>query len=343
MFVRFALATFTALAVISSPTQAGQVAMRATGTVNSASIGGSSPFAGQGIASGNAVDVYWEVNTPGAGASGGLENYAIDAPTFLLKITTSSGVVTRTLGAPTNVLMQNQGADGTRIFGAPLTGGTSLAFEFGDCNGLTYTSTDPLTNLVSLSGQFFCSYNFAITGSGTFIDIDPLTFSIFLPTTGTLYCFGDGTGAACPCGNNASTIAKSGCLSSLGTGGTLRATGVASTSADTISLNGTLIPNGPGLYFQGDTQLPAATPGNGVVFGDGLRCAGGFVIRLAVVTASGGASAYPRPGTDPAVSVKGLVSPGDTRHYQLWYRDSATFCSSAVFNLSNGLTLNWAP
>ena len=159
------------------------------------------------------------------------------------------------------------------------------------------------------------------------------------PFVGTTYCFGDGAGTACPCANNSAVGDKVGCLSSLGTGGKLRAIGAATVGSDTIKLQGSQVPNGPGLYFQGTVQLNA---GNGVVFGDGLRCAGGSIIRLAVISGVANASQYPRIGIDQPVSVQGFCAPGDVRHYQLWYRDSdPVFCSAAVFNLTNALTLTW--
>jgi hypothetical protein len=33
---------------------------------------------------------------------------------------------------------------------------------------------------------------------------------------------------------------------------------------------------------------------------------------------------------------------GGLRTYPSWYRNSASFCTSATFNLSNGLAIQWA-
>ncbi len=38
-----------------------------------------------------------------------------------------------------------------------------------------------------------------------------------------------------------------------------------------------------------------------------------------------------------------LAARGDLKHYQCWYRDAATFCTTSTFNLSNGLSLTWGP
>ncbi len=154
----------------------------------------------------------------------------------------------------------------------------------------------------------------------------------------TAFCPGDGTGTACPCGNNSAVGADEGCLSSLGTGGKLVGAGSASIAADSVVLSGSGMPNSSALYFQGTTQFGG---GAGAVFGDGLRCAGGVVIRLKTVANVGGASQYPQAG-DPSVSVRGLVTMPGTRTYQIWYRNAADFCTPSTFNLSNGLEITWS-
>jgi hypothetical protein len=113
---------------------------------------------------------------------------------------------------------------------------------------------------------------------------------------------------------------------------------VASIAADTLTLLGSGMPNNSLLYFQGTSQLGG---GAGVPFGDGLRCAGGSVLRLATKLNAGGASQYPEPG-DPPVSIRGMCSVGDVRAYQAWYRNAAAFCTSATFNLTNGFAVTWS-
>ncbi len=155
----------------------------------------------------------------------------------------------------------------------------------------------------------------------------------------SLYCFGDGTGTACPCGNSSAPGANEGCLSSLGIGGRLRVNGVPSVSADNLVLVGSQMPNSSALYFQGTIQQSA---GAGSIFGDGKRCAAGTVIRLGTKSNSSGGSTYPS-GADLAVSVKGLVpAAGGIRRYQIWYRNAAAFCTTSTFNLTNGLDVTWS-
>jgi hypothetical protein len=153
------------------------------------------------------------------------------------------------------------------------------------------------------------------------------------------FCFGDGQGTPCPCGNDAAPGSGTGCLSSLGVGALLGATGSASVSADTLVLQGSAMPNASALYFQGTLQVGG---GQGTLFGDGLRCAGGAVLRLGTQTNVLGASHYPEVGDDP-ISIRGAVVPGAVHTYQVWYRNAASFCTAAAFNLTNGVQAVWGP
>lgn len=157
--------------------------------------------------------------------------------------------------------------------------------------------------------------------------------------SGTPFCLGDGSGTACPCGNSSPVGNDAGCLNSLGTGGRLAATGVPSVSNDSLALQGSGMPSSSALYFQGTAQLNG---GAGVVFGDGLRCAGGSVLRLGIESNVNGNSQYPSAG-DPSVSVRGQVTAPGARSYQIWYRNSASFCTPQAFNLSNGYQVTWGP
>jgi hypothetical protein len=168
---------------------------------------------------------------------------------------------------------------------------------------------------------------------------DPADPTRFPGASGFAYCFGDGTGTTCPCGNASPVGDASGCLNSLGQGGKLVGSGTASLGNDTLVLSGTQMPSSSVLYFQGTTQ-PAG--GFGVAFGDGLRCAGGSVVRLATRTNVAGASQYPAAG-DPPLSIQGQVVVPGSRTYQVWYRNAAVFCTISTFNLTNGWKTVWAP
>jgi hypothetical protein len=153
---------------------------------------------------------------------------------------------------------------------------------------------------------------------------------------GTTDCFGDGSGTPCPCGNGGG--GGQGCRNTSGEGCELFATGSPSIGADDLVLHGLdALPGQPGLFFQGEGPVNG---GNGHAFGDGLRCCGTNVVRLEVVVPDAAGTAT---STD-SISSDGGVAPGDTRCYQLWYRDPAGggVCG-AGFNLSNSYKVGWEP
>ena len=112
--------------------------------------------------------------------------------------------------------------------------------------------------------------------------------------------------------------------------------GSMSISANNLKLTAVgLDPGKPGLYFQGNNRVAG---GSGVHFGDGLRCAGGGVIRLQVRMASDTGESQ----TTASISTIGGVQPGDVKRYQIWYRDPNTSPCGGLFNLSNGMEVTWS-
>ena len=200
---------------------------------------------------------------------------------------------------------------------------SSFAFSF-DITAELQTILDGGGNWLGLRVDPTSSPNFPnILGSGTVL-------TIHTGTPSGAYCFGDGSGAPCPCGN--AGAAGRGCANSASAqGAVLSASGAPSVSGNTLVLSGaSLAPGQPGLYFQGDN---AVAGGAGVPFGDGLRCAGGGVVRIEVVAADAtGASA-----TSIDIAAKTGVTAGQTKRYQLWYRDPNGSPCGTGFNLSNGL------
>lgn len=142
----------------------------------------------------------------------------------------------------------------------------------------------------------------------------------------------------CPCGPGSS---GRGCASSFNSQGAgLSCSGDAHLSSDTFTLAVQGAAPSMLLFFQGTS--PMANP-NGALLGDGIRCAGGSVVRLAVKTITSGVGTYPDIGDVP-VSIRGFVpASGGLRTYQVAYRDSATFCTSSTFNYSNGAAVYWQP
>src|SRR5690606_13801660 len=121
-----------------------------------------------------------------------------------------------------------------------------------------------------------------------------------------------------------------------GVGGRLVASGTTSVAADDLRFTAHDLPVGqPVLLFAGDN---AVAGGAGAVFGDGLRCAGGNVVRLGVRTANAQGLAFWGPGI---VGQAGW-SAGDVRVLQAWFRDPPGPCSSS-FNLTHAMRATVMP
>jgi hypothetical protein len=159
------------------------------------------------------------------------------------------------------------------------------------------------------------------------------------------FCFGDGSSAACPCGNNGAL--GHGCENSSSTGGArVTVSGLPSLSADTLVLTATEErPTAFTIFLQGNLEIAP------VAFGDGLRCAGGSLKRLYNKVASGGAVSAPQGGDLP-ISVRSAalgdtIPSGGIRIYQTYYRDpNAGFCPDppgSTFNASNAYRVTWQP
>ena len=166
-----------------------------------------------------------------------------------------------------------------------------------------------------------------------------MTIQVPAPVGGTPFCFGDGIDLShttpCPCANNGT--AGNGCANSVNASGSnLAASG--STFDDDVVLEGSLMPaTSSCIYLQGD-GLEDTT------FGDGVRCAGGSLIRLRTRTNVAGASTFPDSTDTITLSARGGVVPGSgaVRYYQTYYRNAAAlFCPPETFNVTNGVVVTW--
>lgn len=161
----------------------------------------------------------------------------------------------------------------------------------------------------------------------------PLSLCISDPSTA--FCFGDGNGGPCPCGNNGST--GQGCANSSGVGGSMTAFGTDSVSSDDLTFQAAgLLGGQPALLFSADN---AVNGGNGTIFGDGLRCAGGNVVRLGVQIPS----ALGEANWGPGLGASGGWSGGQTKRFQTWYRDPSGSPCGSSFNLTSGLEVSFTP
>lgn len=150
-------------------------------------------------------------------------------------------------------------------------------------------------------------------------------------------CLGQGFPASCPCQNSAFGQGA-GCTNSTGSGAKLVGTGFASVTQDSVALDATGLPPGSAaVLFQGTSAQSA------VAMGDGLRCAGGTLLRLkTTVAGASGAISFPAPG-DPALGTQGfVVQPGGDRFYQVWYSDAGGPCGTG-YNVTNGVRTTWVP
>ncbi len=177
------------------------------------------------------------------------------------------------------------------------------------------------------------------TGFGAPPVVDMGAFE-YQPPLFRAFCAGDGSlsdhTTDCPCANFGA--AGNGCANSVNaSGANLLATGAA--ASDDVVLQGSGMPaNVACIYLQGDALEDA-------VFGDGVRCAGGALVRLRTKVNAGGASSFPEAGVDTiTLSARGgvAVGSGAVRFYQTYYRNSAAaFCPPETFNASNGWRQVW--
>jgi hypothetical protein len=143
----------------------------------------------------------------------------------------------------------------------------------------------------------------------------------------------DGSLASCPCSNAGNP--DSGCDIQQGTGGVMIDLVAQETTPQnrvTWSGAGFAAANTPTSIVIRAAGLDAGSP---LVFGDGLRCIGTPLVRLAATFASVGVVTHTHG--------HGIGAGSGTFSYQLWFRNTPImFCDpTAAFNLSNGRTLMW--
>ena len=211
-----------------------------------------------------------------------------------------------------------------------------------------WTSTSVVTGATPSTTEFTVpasvppgSYSLYVVVNG--VASDPVSFP---PATSfTSFCFGDGTGASCPCFNLG--LANHGCDNSAATGGAvLVGAGTPSLSLDTVVLTSSgELPSALTIFAQGQLQIAP------LFFGDGLRCVNGSLKRLYTKSAVAGTAIAPGPG-DPSVSARSAalgdsITMGTSRYYYAYYRDpSASFCPAPAgdtFNSSSSVGCTWSP
>jgi hypothetical protein len=145
---------------------------------------------------------------------------------------------------------------------------------------------------------------------------------------------GDGSGAACPCGNVGG--AGEGCANSTGKGVRLHTFGSTSIARDDLYFFATGAPTGiQAKLVVGATTLNA---GLGVPMFAGLRAAGAPLSRIGAPNSFSDGSIYRAPGLQPL----GAWSAGQVRVFQIWYRDASGPCG-ATANFSSAAAVTFTP
>ena len=204
----------------------------------------------------------------------------------------------------------------------------------------------------SISGDGHCVAFISIASNLVPWDTD-FAYDIFLrdrqlvvPAFTSLCEPGSGDVIGCPC-SNPPTGADRGCDNASASGGaSLAASGSTQLSGDGLvfTTSGEM-PSALSVLVQGNAFLPA-----GVVYGQGVRCIGGRVLRLYKKNAESGVIQAPdRMAGDPPVSVQSarkadIIQPGQSRWYAVFYRDPTVLGScpaGSTFNSTQVGEISW--
>jgi len=215
------------------------------------------------------------------------------------------------------------------LLGVP---GLVIADEFdlqndGVLHHVSFVVTDVTDTVGSVASVVFWISGDAIDNQGLGLMFDNVR--VTLEPVGLPVCFGDGSGATCPCLNQGGP--GEGCANSSGVGAILETSGSATVGADDLRLIATQArANTTGMFIQGSSQIAAP-------FRDGILCTGNPTERLEVafLDAGGGAQSM------GSIVSEGSVAPGDTRVYQLWYRDPSLSPCGTGSNLSSAQRVQW--
>lgn len=207
-------------------------------------------------------------------------------------------------------------------------------------------------------------------------DLDPTCISICQQGNGCIFnatvtfdcdsydsvCHGDGGDQQgctdCPCGNNAPAGTVGGCLNGAGQSAHIEGSGIADPFADTLRFEVTgANPNTFGVLASADNLLPnnpmnPCPAGSGIItlFADGLRCVGGNFQRhgsratdnngdIGVTNAGWGEGDGPIGG----LVAQGGFAIGDTRHWQVFYREGVDLVCQTGQNTTDAVSVEVVP
>jgi hypothetical protein len=196
--------------------------------------------------------------------------------------------------------------------GAPWASGT---------NGISNT---PLTWISGPAGLWELRIYDWGNGDSGLISGWTLNGNSYVETSGSGFCFGDGTGPACPCG--ATGAPGEGCMTTSGSGAVLAGSGDGVIGNDSFALFVTGGPaNKPGIFFQGGNQIAN-------LVGDGILCS--------ISDKRYPVNALDANGETTRSNFSAFAAPGQTLNYQYWFRDTENSCGGG-FNFTGGWTLTW--
>jgi hypothetical protein len=152
------------------------------------------------------------------------------------------------------------------------------------------------------------------------------------------FCAGSGAdgsiGVDCPCDNTVPRGTVAGCRNRTGYGASLVPSGNASIAHDTLVLTTSGAPTGShGFFFHGSAARHT------VQLGNGIRCIGSPLVRVAKVASSGGQDSIPPP-TGPTLSQQLNATVGEVMFFQYLYRDLNGTCGYST-NASNAVLVIW--
>lgn len=259
---------------------------------------------------------------------------------------------------------------GTIVVGSPRD--NHVGVEMGSCYVFELTGTTWLqeSKLIPFGGELGDEFGLSVStdgfniGVGSWLDQDTAgphqgSAYAFLIKRGAFktFCFGDGGDQMgckdCPCSNNSKQGSLGGCLNSSGLSGRIGYFGVPSVSNDTLRFEAlSCSPQTFALLTAADNQLPAmgmCPPGSGIVqvaLLDGLRCAGGNFQRHGTrATDSQGDVGITNNGWGPpsgppiGIIAQGGYSAGQTRHFQIIYREDSMLGCGTALNTTNAVSV----
>lgn len=160
------------------------------------------------------------------------------------------------------------------------------------------------------------------------------------------FCFGDGSGTACPCMNeDGANPATGGCNNATGRGAQLVAQGNPSVAMDTLRFDIQFAPPSTfGVLISGPNELGGS---NGIPAFDGLRCVGGGILRQGT-RGIGASGTNGNPWGFGAGPPGGLIAQagyqaGQRRSFQVFYRTMPTTACGSGQNTTNAIRVDFLP